>query len=121
MLPPARCHRQVLEQYGPLQHPVPQRVALERLDRLYVRRLGDADLPMIHLQTELRQEGALDVAYQLLRLEPRLRQDVDLAHLAQRRGHHPRRKDPLQAGQQVLGTADAPRVRRGVRRPGIPA
>ena len=69
---------------------------------------------MIHLQTELRQEGALDVAYQLLRLEPRLRQDVDLAHLAQRRGHHPRREHPLERGEQVLRPPDPPRIRHRV-------
>src|SRR5687768_9431585 len=35
---------------------------------------------------------------------------MDLAHLAQRRGHHPRRENPLEAGEQVLGPAHSPRI-----------
>ena len=54
----------------------------------------------------------------LLGLQPRLRQDVDLAHLAQRRGDDPGAQNALEAGQQVLRPPHTPRIGYGIDRPG---
>ncbi len=117
MGPRARRRGQGLEQDRPLEHLVPDRFPLQRLDRLHVRRLGNADLPVVDLEAELGQQRRLDVPHQLLGRETGLGQHVDLAHLAQRRGDHPRREDPLQAGEQVLRPPHSPGIRDRHRRP----
>src|SRR5881392_613381 len=68
-----------------------------------------ADLAVVDLQAELRHQRRLDVAHHLLRLLVAGGEHVDLAHLAERRHHHPSGEHPGEAGDQVLGALDPPR------------
>src|SRR5690606_25582755 len=65
-------------------------------------------------QAQVRQQRRLDVADHLLGGLRVGGQDVDLAHLTQRGGHHPCREHPLERGEQVLGPTHAPRIGGGI-------
>src|SRR5207245_57296 len=108
--PLRRPDLEALEDHDAPLGPGAYRVLLQLLDRSHVRGLGHADLAVIDLHAELRHQRRLDVPHHLLRLDVARGQDVDLAHLAERRHHHARRQDPREAGDQVLGAPHPPRV-----------
>src|SRR5207244_3813746 len=108
--PLRRPDLEALEDHDAPLGPRAHRVLLQLLDRSHVRGLGHADLAVVDLHAELRHQGRLDVPHHLLRLDVARGQDVDLAHLAERRHHHARRQDPRESGDQVLGALYAPRI-----------
>ena len=116
MRPLARCHGERVEQRGAPHRALPYRVSFQRLDGPDFGGLGNADFAMIYLEPELGQESGLYIADQLLRLQARLGENMDLADLPERGGHHPGRKHPFQAGEQLLSPANPPRIRRALQR-----
>src|SRR2546429_414917 len=101
-----------LEDDPPLLGAGAHRLILHLLDRAHVGGLRHADLAVVDLQAQLRHQRRLDVAQHLLRLLVAGGEHVDLAHLAQRRHHHPGGEHAGAAGDQGLAALHAPRIGR---------
>src|SRR6185503_8150330 len=88
------------------------RLPLQHRDRLQFRRLRDADLAMIDLQSQLRHQRALDVAHHLLGQHRGVGQHVHFLDLAAATRHDPRRENARQRADQFFGPPHRPRRRR---------
>ena len=105
-----RPHLEILEHDHPPLGALGDRFFLQRLDRPHVRGLRHADLAMIDLEAELRHQRRFDVAHDLLGLDAGPREHMHLAHLAERRHHHPRRQHAGQRRDEVFDPLHAPRI-----------